>query len=114
MVDMDQSVSWVSFGRLSTSSHALCLYIRLRKLATKSPHLSVVRKKRLLGLPRSVHLDLNPRPSFNIIVAICIDGYSFPQKEVVWTDSDEILYDARNIMIQLLIGNIGASHVSTG
>jgi hypothetical protein len=62
------------------------LRTRLRRLTTKSLHLSVVRKKRLLRLPRSVLLNLNAHPSFNIFVAICIDGYSFPQKEVVWTD----------------------------
>ena len=83
------------------------LRIRLRKLPTKSLHLSVVRKKRLQWPLRCVRLNLSACPSFNTFIAICIDGCSFPQKEVVWTD--QILYDTWNILIRLLIGALGAS-----
>jgi hypothetical protein len=75
-------------------------------MATKSLHLSVVREKRLLRPLRSVNLNLNARLSFNIIVAIYIDSYSFLQKEVIWTD--QILYGARNTLNQLLIGALAS------
>lgn len=78
-VHIHQLVSWVSPDGLSMSSHFM-LRIRPR---TKSLHLSEVRKKRLLRLPRSVHLNFNACPFFNMFLAMCIDSYSFPKKEVV-------------------------------
>lgn len=75
---MDHSVSCVSPRGLPIPSHAF----RLRKMGYEERPSVRSTKKKVAGVTKVSTFEFVCSPSFNIFVAIRVDGYSFPQKEV--------------------------------